>query len=397
MFFKSTPPTPRADRDPLRVLFLITSMPVGGAETLLVNLVRKIDRERFLPEVGCLKERGPLGEELAEDITVHEHLIAHKYDVMVLGRLSKLMRDRKIDAVITVGAGDKMFWGRLAAWKAGVPVVLSALHSTGWPDGVGRLNRLLTPLTDGFIAVAKEHGRFLAEFERFPEKKVHVIPNGVDTDRFQRNQTARNNIRRELGIAENAPVAGIVAALRPEKNHELFFSVAARVRKNLPNAHFLIVGDGPERPKLESAVDRLRIADCVHFMGSRPDIPEVLSAMDIFGLTSHNEANPVSILEAMSIGLPVVSTNVGSIAESVNHGVTGFLAEAGDAETLASHWSDLLGDQAKARDFGEAGRRVVVADWSLQAMVGGYERLIENIYDTKATPKPVSPRRHPIG
>ena len=175
------------DRGPLRVLFAITSMPVGGAETLLVNLVRRMDRQRFCPEICCLKEPGPLGDMLAREIPVHSRLLHSKYDVRVMMRLQHLMRRRQIDAVVTVGAGDKMFWGRMAAWRADVPVILSALHSTGWPDGVGRLNRWLTPVTDGFIAVAQQHGRFLIEGERFPPRKVFVIPNGVDTDRFAPN------------------------------------------------------------------------------------------------------------------------------------------------------------------------------------------------------------------
>ena len=87
--------------------------------------------------------------------------------------------------IITVGAGDKMFWGRLAAHLAGVPVIVSALHSTGWPDGVGRINRWLTGITDGFIAVADAHGEFLRDCERFPPERVHVIRNGVDCARFR--------------------------------------------------------------------------------------------------------------------------------------------------------------------------------------------------------------------
>jgi len=166
---------------PLRVMFLVTSMPVGGAETLLAALVRQLDRRWFAPEIGCLKERGPLGEELAAELPVHHDLLAHKYDLRIWPRLVRLLRERQIDAVVTVGAGDKMFWGRLAARRVGVPVILSALHSTGWPDGVGRLNRLLTPITDGFIAVADSHGAFMIAEERFPAEKVFVIPNGVDT------------------------------------------------------------------------------------------------------------------------------------------------------------------------------------------------------------------------
>ena len=171
-------------RPPLRVMFLLTSMPIGGAETLLVNLVRRLDRERIQPMIGCMKEKGVLGKELENEIPVFENLINHKYDVVVAVRLKKLFLEQKVDAVITVGAGDKMFWGRLGARFAKVPVILSALHSTGWPDGVGRLNRMLTRITDGFIAVAEQHAQYQVNQEKFPIQKVFLIPNGIDTDKF---------------------------------------------------------------------------------------------------------------------------------------------------------------------------------------------------------------------
>ncbi len=226
---KRQSPTPLADRGPLRVMFLNTSLVVGGAETLLVDLVRRLDRERFLPEIACLKTPGPLGEMLAREMPVHSGFLRSKFDARVLKRLTRLCIERRVDAVVTVGAGDKMFWGRLAAWRAGVPVVLSALHSTGWPDSIGRLNRWLTPLTDAFIGVAPAHGGYLIERERFPAAKVRVIPNGVDVERFaQRGE--RDSLRRSLGIEADAPVAAIVAALRPEKNHAMFLEAAAQVR-----------------------------------------------------------------------------------------------------------------------------------------------------------------------
>ena len=140
---------------------------------------------------------------LADEVPVHANLLCNKLDLRVAGRLTRLLVSRRADAVVTVGAGDKMFWGRLAAWRAGVPVVLSALHSTGWPDGVGRLNRLLTPMTDGFIGVASAHGKHLVEREGFPAEKVHVIPNGVDVDRFAQVDRPES-IRRELGIDDRA-------------------------------------------------------------------------------------------------------------------------------------------------------------------------------------------------
>ena len=204
-------------------------MPVGGAETLLVNLIRRLDRAHFLPELCCLKELGPLGEVLAREIPAFDHLLSHKADLRVLPRLAGLLRRRRVDALVTVGAGDKMFWGRLAARWAGVPVVCSALHSTGWPDSVGRLNRLLTPITDAYIAVAAAHGKFLVEQLHFPAAKVHVIPNGIDIERF-RPAGDRLATRAALGLTPTTPIVGIVAALRPEKNHELLLRAAQTVR-----------------------------------------------------------------------------------------------------------------------------------------------------------------------
>lgn len=356
-------------------------MPVGGAETLLVNLIRRLDRDRFAPELCCLKELGPLGEELADEIPAHENLLTGKYDLRVFWRLKKFMRNT--DAVVTVGAGDKMFWGRLAAWQAGVPVVASALHSTGWPDGVGRLNRMLTPITDAFIGVASEHGRHLVDNERFPKDRVHVIPNGVDVERFRFRDDSRRQLRDELRIPQEAPVCGIVAALRMEKNHLLFLRAAAILKRELPDAHFVIVGDGPELEKLQRAARDSEIESRVHFLGTRSDIPEVLSMLDLFALTSHNEANPVSILEAMSVGLPVVSTDVGSVSESVAHGKTGYLAKPGAAAEIARYWRDVLSEPDAARQMGQAGRQVVIDHWSLQRMVEGYQDLISGIYEQK--------------
>jgi glycosyltransferase involved in cell wall biosynthesis len=375
---------PLEDRGPLRVLFLLTSMPVGGAETLLKNLIERIDRDRFVPELCCLKELGPLGEELARAISTAHGLIRHKFDLRVVPRLVDLLTRQRVDALVTVGCGDKMFWGRIAARWARTPVVMSALHSTGWPDGVGVLNRWLTRWTDCFIAVASEHGRHLIEGERFPAEKVHVIPNGVDTDKFRRDEAGRRLARRELSIPTEAPVCGIVAALRPEKNHALFLESAKLVLDERPDARFVIVGDGPERPALELRARSLSIESAVHFLGTRRDTVQVLSALDVFCLTSHNEANPVSILEALSVGLPVVATQVGSVPLTVQPGITGFLANPGAADEISAHIQRLFGDRTMRTSLGNQGRDLVIREWSLQRMVTGYESLIEAVYRQKS-------------
>lgn len=402
MLFVRNRLVPLADRGPLRVMFVITSMPVGGAETLLVELVRRMDRGRFWPEVCCLKTPGPLGETLQQEVPVWSGLLAHKYDLRALPRLALLLQRRRTDAVVTVGTGgDKMFWGRLAGWLAGAPVICSALHSTGLPDRVERLNRLLEPITDAFIAVARPHAQYLVEHEGCPAPKVRVIPNGVDVERF-RPQPPSASLRAALDLPSGAPVVGMVAALRPEKNHELFLQAAASVLAEIPQAHFLIVGDGPQRHSLETLAGQWGVAPAVHFLGTRSDIPEILALCDVLVLSSHMEANPVSILEAAACGKPVVATRVGSVPETVHHGKTGYLVPPGDAATMADRIVWLLCNPWQARAMGQAARQHVLAHGCIERMVEGYEELLASIYTAKcgrapshrlaeATPQKFSP------
>ena len=374
---------PLEDRGPLRVMFVITCMPVGGAETLLVELIRRMDRSRIAPELCCLKYLGPLGEVLASEIPTTTGLLRHKYDFRVLGRLTRLLRQRQVDAVVTVGTGgDKMFWGRLAAWFAGVPVICSSLHSTGLPDHVELPNRLLAPITDAFIAVAEPHATYLSQHEGCPASKVRVIPNGVDIERFHPRWPSAE-LRQSIGLPEGAPVVSIVAALRPEKRHELFLESAALVRKEVPQCRFVVVGDGPRRESLRSLAEQLGLADAVHFLGTRSDVPEILALTDVVLLTSQMEANPVSILEAMASEKPVVATRVGSVPETVRHGVTGLLVPPGDARQIAAATIELLHEPGRAAAMGRAGREEVIAHWSVDRMVLGYEDLIAGIYREK--------------
>ena len=370
-------------RQPLRTSFLLTSMPVGGAETLLMNLIGRLDRRIIQPEVICLKEPGPLGEQLSQSIPVHSHLLKGKWDARVLWRLRRTLRKSRADAIVTIGAGDKMFWGRLAARLAGVPVICSALHSTGWPDGVGRMNRALTPITDAFIAVAHDHAQFLINWEGFPRQRVFMIPNGVDTDRFCPSPASRAPFRQSLQVPEDTPLVGIVAALREEKNHSQFLAAARDILRLYPDTRFVIVGDGPMRSSIEQEIGDLGLQRFVHLLGTRSDTPSILAALDVFALTSKNEANPVSILEALSCGVPVVSTNVGSVHETVLDGQTGFLTKPGRSEETADAIIRLLGNKTLSAAFGRNGREHVQQSWSLAAMVTGYERLITMLYNDK--------------
>jgi glycosyltransferase involved in cell wall biosynthesis len=165
----------------------------------------------------------------------------------------------------------------------------------------------------------------------------------------------------------------------------LFLAAAARIRRAKPDAHFLVIGDGVQRPRLETLRDRLNLTNAVHFLGTRGDVAELLSLVDVLMLTSHMEANPVSILEALACGIPVVATRVGSIPESVHDGENGYLVSPGDEEGLAARVVELFNAPDLARRFGLAGRQAVTDRWSVERMVSGYEELIEGIYASKVT------------
>jgi glycosyltransferase involved in cell wall biosynthesis len=161
--------------------------------------------------------------------------------------------------------------------------------------------------------------------------------------------------------------------------------MARRVVSHLPAARFLVVGDGPRRAELERMSRDFGLQANVQFLGSRSDVPRLLAAMDVFALTSHVEANPVSILEAMSVGRPVVATKVGSIHEAVLEGQTGYLVPPGDAAKFSDRVLQLLHAPLLAHAIGTAGRNAAVRHWSLDTMVSGYERLIESVYDRKSS------------
>jgi glycosyltransferase involved in cell wall biosynthesis len=164
----------------------------------------------------------------------------------------------------------------------------------------------------------------------------------------------------------------------------LLLRAAGRVRQALPEARLLIVGDGPRRPLLENMAAELGVADTVRFVGTQSEMPRVLGLVDLVVLTSHMEANPVSILEAMASQKPVVATRVGSVPETVLEGTTGYLVEPGDERHLAERIVEMLGDRPHAAAMGAAGREQVLAHWTVDHMTRGYENLLTEIYDRKA-------------
>jgi len=189
---------------------------------------------------------------------------------------------------------------------------------------------------------------------------------------------------RNLGVAHaRAPVVGMVGRLARQKAPGDFLRAAALVAREFPAATFLVVGDGPLRATLEGLARELGIADRVRFLGFRDEVPVVLAALDVFALSSLWEGLPLTILEAMAAGKPVVATSVNGVAEVVQHGRTGWLVSPQQVEQLAAHIVTLLRDPGIARSMGEAGRRRVRERFSIERTVAELSDLYQDLYEAK--------------
>jgi glycosyltransferase involved in cell wall biosynthesis len=282
-----------------------------------------------------------------------------------------------------------MFWGRLASFLAGIPVRIIPCHSTGKYGGkknFNRLDHLLMGMTDVIVAISKTHAKYLREEEGIEARKIEVIENGIDIGRLTHIDTVRvSALKRELGIGDDEKVVIMVAALRPEKAHEVLLDAAQRLVGKGSNVRFLIVGGGSRQAMLEMMADEMGLGESVHFLGRRDDVPELLHLSDVMVLPSHGvvETLPLSVLEAMAAGVPVVATAVGSLPEMITDGENGKLIPTGNPDALAVAIESIVTDEEAARSMAEVARERVADRYSVERMVVGYAALFEEALRAK--------------
>ena len=369
----------------LRVAFLNTSMVVGGQERVLLDVVNGLNRERFQPYVLLTKTPGPLASRFKKDVPIQHGLRKFKGDPCTLWRMWRWMRKHRPQIVFTFGAGDKLFYGRLAAAFARVPVIISGLHSTPGPTHRGRSilgfwNKRLMPLNNAVVTVTDDLRDYLVAHEGFSTDLAHVIPNGVNCQDY-RPRTYNPEIKKELDLPEKGPVAAIIAAVRPEKRHDLYIEAAARVIKKIPSARFLVIGDGPARQHFEELAQEHGVAQEVVFLGARHDIPELLSIVDTIVLPSTDvESAPICLLEALAAGVPQVASRIGGIPQIVADKETGFLVQAGRVEDIANHLLNIFTNSELRSRLSEASRKRALDLFSVEKMVRAHESLMENLF-----------------
>lgn len=350
-----------------RILYYTDTTGFGGAEQCLLNLMEGLDRDAWEPVLLHHDEPGvgPLAsgaERIGIRTLLAPPLSRRRYDPTDVFRVAKLLPAARADIFHA-----HLIWplacrsGLLAALATRIPVVLGTVHlfvemKFSWHNLLRQ--RLLSHSIDRTIVVSHALGKRLREVFGLRADKVQVIHNGIPISRFE--HTAVHS-------ASSSGRARVLclARLDPQKGIPFLLQAAAQV----PNAQFSIVGDGPDRAKLEAQARTLGVGESVQFLGHRKDVPELLAQTDLFVLPSLWEGLPLSILEAMAAGKPVIATAVGGTPEAITDGQTGVLVPPSDARALANAIRTVLADGELARRLAERGREHVRREFSVEAMV----------------------------
>jgi glycosyltransferase involved in cell wall biosynthesis len=382
----------------VRVLWLIKGLGPGGAEHLLVNHAAVRDQEGFDYEAAYLvpvKRHlvAPL-EALGVRVTALDS--AREWDPRWAWRLRRLLKDRPVDVIHGhspyVAAVTRLLVRTLP--RAARPALVYTEHNR-WPrhrPSTRLANRVTFGLDDVQVAVSHDVRSTIPAARR---DRVEVIVHGVDVDAVRRNRGHRDEVRRELGIDPDEIVIGIVANHRAEKAYDVWLEAASLVLRELdevdraapgatpPRVRFVSVGQGPLEAEMRDRVRDRGLGDRVMLLGYRDDAVRVMSAFDVFTLTSRHEGLPVSLMDALVLGLPTVATNVGGIPEAVTDGIEGTLVGPDDPAALAAAYREIATDDAlRSRQARAAADRGDAFD------IGRAARVLEERYRDAAAARP---------
>jgi glycosyltransferase involved in cell wall biosynthesis len=378
-----------------RVLFVVPNLTVGGAERHIANVVPRLDRERFDARVCCIKEPGaffdPVRSAGIEAISLD--CMSGKQIPKAFLKLRREIKRFRPDVVVTRGFNAEII-GRLAAATG------SNATKVVWKRNCGDvhrsvkekvLDRVFDRLTDRYFGVAFGQVPYLVNDLGIAGHKIRIIRNGADPDAFVPRAGGPRDaaLAASFGIAPDQRVVGILAVLRPEKDHATFLRAARLVSERLPDARFLIVGDGPCRAELEQLSIELGLGDRAIFAGMRSDIPEMLSLCDVTVLSSYTvECCPNALLEAMAAGVPSVCTAIGGVPEMIEEGLTGHLVPPFDPHGLAEAVIRVIDPVDRAREMGRAARERLEDHFTLEKSVREAEWVLEHVTKQPRAAKP---------
>lgn len=379
-------------RKSVPILHFVNILGIGGSEGQFVERVRSTDFRRWRPLVAALKKDGPHLAELQRlGLEPQEFRLrgsfAHPATLLTIGHLAAWMR---LQGVRLVHAQD--FYTNLlavpAARLAGAKVIASRLDLAHW-HGPRRRRALAlaTRLADRVQVNAHAIKRQLVNEEGIDPERIEVIYNGIDLERFDRRR--EEPLAAPLPMPEGARTIAVVANLHPVKGQQDVLEALGEIAGRFPDVHLLLVGEGERRGPITARARQLGLADRVHLVGHRTDVPAVLARCEILVSSSYAEGLSNSVIEGMAAGLPVVGTAVGGTPELIVDGQRGHLVPPRSPSRIADVLMKLLEAPESGRRLGEAARRFVEAELDLHTMATRFERL----YDATLAGVPLQPRQ----
>ncbi len=365
----------------LSILYFSNSLVRAGAEEHILTLLHGLDRQLFRAHLVCMPQVAEqVRRDLPGDVGLTALHLRHPRQLGAARRLGRLLRTQRVDIL-----HSHLFYASLFASPIGrlcrVPVIIETPHVRehwrhGWLKGRFFVDRLVGRCVDRYIAVSEANARYLAQQKGLPARKIVTIHNGCDVDRFDPRRAAPALLRSTLGFAPDDPVLVVVARLEPQKGHGILLDALPSIVPRFPSVRVVCVGDGALRPALESRVRELGLAGTVRFVGYRSDVTDWLALADFTVLPSLYEGLPLSAIESLAAGRPVVATSVDGTPEVVVDGHTGLTVPPGDPASLADAIARLLKNPDERQRLGLAGRQWAVERYADTRQI----RLTEELY-----------------
>jgi glycosyltransferase involved in cell wall biosynthesis len=374
----------------IRLLVMISSYGLGGYETKMRNIVENLDKQLFDVKVVLLfpeykaksisKEARSLYFEYLSWKDVQREVIPLRtpVDLRAFRRLIRIIKNNEITGMFYFALGIGTFYAARAALRCRVSFTVRAndINRKGlYPKLFLSLDRYFLNRTDRIIVPSKFLKENMIREYRFDSEKVDVIPNGINLDRFSGSKDSKS-LRKSLNLDLKTNVIGIIANLTPVKSHDVLIRAIPEIVNTSPDTVFLLVGDGPLQKPIEDLAKQLHVSQFIKFLGYQTQVEEIIALFDIGLLCSQIEIHPVSLIEIMASGTPVVAPCVGGIPEIVSHGEHGYLFPAGDSHALADAILILLNDLKQAKKFGKQAETFVRKEFSQEIMVKRFQNTL---------------------
>lgn len=373
----------------IRLTHVVSNLETGGMENGIINLCNRHTRTAFEPSVCCLRSVGTMAERLRDDVKLVCMNLSEGKPTFDPIKMARHFKKYNTHIVHTHGFGGGSYVGIIGARLAGVPVIINGEHGTFFLRAHQVvLQRILAAMCNVILSVSESLKKGIIRNLGIAPNRITVIQNGVDTDIFSGKYDC-SYIREELikkhGIIidDKSIVIGCIGSLKPEKNQIMLLKALREIKNRQPDKEIrvIFVGDGPDITDLGRFVEYNSLQSNVAFLYNRDDIPQLLSAMDIFISTSISRHEGMSnvILEAFSSGLPVIATKSIGTSELVKDGFTGFLVDQDDVIGLTNKIELLSGDLSLQKKMGNNARNIVEDKYSIAKMVSDYEKVYFNL------------------